>query len=384
MKPQSVAILVNQIAPARLPVYRGLADHFVLSILHGGTEDNRNTWQHIGGLPSTVTVKPLLNWQLRSRRTLKGEVFDHHYLHVPVGALIELVRLHPDAVVTNEMGIRTLCALIYGTLFRKPVWVWWGGTVHTERKIRTTRRVVRYAIARWATNWVSYGRTSTAYLTSLGIPTSNILELQNSVDEQQFGADGPQLFAVEPRPVVLYTGQLIARKGVELLLRAAASLQRQGYQFSLLLVGNGPGHPALEALATHLELKHVQFHPGQLPGDMPSVYRSADLLIFPTLEDVWGLVCNEALLSGIPVLCSQYAGCAPELFDPESIFDPKDQESFICKFRAAVTGALPRPAPERLRSTAEIVTKLACAIDDSISRYNTSDRSQLISRREPG
>jgi glycosyltransferase involved in cell wall biosynthesis len=91
---------------------------------------------------------------------------------------------------------------------------------------------------------------------------------------------------------------------------------------------------------------------------MPSVYRSADLLVFPTLEDVWGLVANEAILSGIPVLCSKYAGCAPELFTSENIFSPEDLTEFTQKLREAISGRLPGPDPSRLKTTLQIVTEL--------------------------
>ncbi len=57
---------------------------------------------------------------------------------------------------------------------------------------------------------------------------------------------------------------------------------------------------------------------------MPAVYRSGDILVFPTLEDVWGLVVNEALWSGCPPWSSVYAGCAKELVPMNSIFDPLD------------------------------------------------------------
>ena len=62
---------------------------------------------------------------------------------------------------------------------------------------------------------------------------------------------------------------------------------------------------------------------------MPGVYRSGDALILPTLSDVWGVVANEAVLSGIPVLCSKYAGCAKELLTEESVFDPEDAPEFV-------------------------------------------------------
>jgi glycosyltransferase involved in cell wall biosynthesis len=91
---------------------------------------------------------------------------------------------------------------------------------------------------------------------------------------------------------------------------------------------------------------------------MPSVYRSADILVFPTLEDVWGFVANEAILSGIPVLCSKYAGCAPELFAPEHIFSPEDLQEFSEKLGAAISGELPKVDPGRLKTTQQLGAEL--------------------------
>ena len=73
---------------------------------------------------------------------------------------------------------------------------------------------------------------------------------------------------------------------------------------------------------------------------MPSVYRSADLVVFPTLADVWGLVINEALWSGIPVLGSVYAGASRELLAPEHVFDPLDRADFLAKLRSAIRTGL--------------------------------------------
>jgi glycosyltransferase involved in cell wall biosynthesis len=90
-------------------------------------------------------------------------------------------------------------------------------------------------------------------------------------------------------------------------------------------------------------------------------------LILPTLEDVWGLVANEGMLCGLPVLCSKYAGCAAELFSAESIFDPQDASEFARKLRDAVTGRLPKPDRSRLRTTPEIVHSMTSAVEKSIS-----------------
>ena len=200
------------------------------------------------------------------------------------------------------------------------------------------------------------------------------------MDERRFTEVVEPGFKIKPRPVLLHVGQFIGRKGIDLLLRAAAAVQREGHEFSLLLVGSGRDKDELETLAKELQLRNVHFEQGRDPLQMPATYRSADVLMFPTLEDVWGLVANEAVLCGLPVLCSKYAGCANEIFTTESIFDPMDTSDFVNKLRDSVAGKLPKPNRSRLRTTSEIVDRMAHAIAASTGPEAESGRLAAESR----
>jgi glycosyltransferase involved in cell wall biosynthesis len=359
-------LLINMISPARLPLYSALADHFDLLIVHGGTEANRKSWREVEKALPNARIQRAWGWQFSRAQHDNGTFIDRRFVHITPGYLPALLKLRPEVIVSNEMGLRTVIALAYGTLFRKPVWVWWGGTPHTERNIGLARKVLRWVIARWARHWISYGRSSTAYLESLGIAPQSILELQNAVDEQRFAGCAEPQFKITPRPVLLHVGQMVARKGIDLLLSAAADLQMEGLEFSLLLVGSGLEEQLFQRMAQDFGLKNVYFQNELAPERMPAVYRSGDVLVFPTIEDVWGLVANEAILSGLPVLCSKYAGCAEELFPAESIFDPRDRKQFKRKLREALAGRIAPPEPSRLRTTAELAATLTKALDSSI------------------
>ena len=363
-----VALLTNTIAPARIPIYTGLAAQFDLLVLHGGPEKNRDSWHAIEKQLTNAKVKKAWGWVIRLAKRENGRILDYQYIHIRPGYAWHLLLFRPEAVITNEMGLRTLTALVYGTLFRKPVWVWCGSTLHSERNIGPARRLLRVVIAKWARQWISYGQTTTEYLLSLGIKRDDILQIQNAVDERRFSRGTTATFEIQPRPVLLHVGQFIPRKGIDLLLRAAATLEKEGREFSLLLVGSGPDKASLRQLSEELQLKNVYFEHSQVPEKMQSVYRSGDVLIFPTLEDVWGLVANEAMLAGLPVLCSKYAGCAPELFPPANIFDPRNPHEFTTKLREAVAGALPKPDLSRLKTTPQIVNSMVSAIENSARR----------------
>jgi len=346
------------IAPYRLPIYSLLAKEFELLILHGGREANRESWGNSEGALSSAEVVRAWGWQISHKKKVNGRVFEEKFLHITPGALWHLLRFRPDAIVSNEMGFRSAMALAYGTLFHKPVWVWWGGTLHTERHIDPFRKVIRKIFRLLVDRWITYGQSSTEYLLSLGVKRDHILQSQNAVDEEQFRADVAPAWAIKPRPVVLHVGRLVELKGIRFLLDAAAILQRKGYEFSMLLVGDGPDKQALERRALALGLNNVHFQPAQAQEKMLSVYRCADLVVFPTLQDVWGVVANEAILAGVPMLCSKYAGCATELFAPENIFAPDDLNDFSQKLGNAICNGLPIPDPGRIKTTNQLGREL--------------------------
>jgi len=349
-----LAFLTNMIPPYRLPLFSALADQFDLLLLHGGKEANRDSWSSFKEALPNARVARAWGWQIPTEMKVNGEVFDERFIHITPGFIWHLLRFRPDAIISSEMGFRSMVALAYGTVFRKPVWICWEGTVHSERNLHPLRKAIRKAFSLWANHWITVGQTSTEYLLRLGVKREQILESQNAGDEERFIVSVEPAWVIQPRPVVLYVGRLIELKGVKLLLDAAAILQQNGCEFSLLLVGNGREKQALEQRAKTLGLRNVHFRPAQPSEKMPSVYRSADLMVFPTLNDVWGWVANEAILSGIPVLCSKYAGCAPELFPPENIFSPENSAEFVEKLQLAISGQLRISDPARIKTAAQV------------------------------
>jgi glycosyltransferase involved in cell wall biosynthesis len=363
---RKLAILTNVLAPYRMPIFDRLAERFELTVLYSGEEGNRDQWRGLERQSRNFAVKRASGFTFTRTNRDRGTVLDTRYLHINPGLIIDLMRIRPDAIVTNEMGFRSLAALVYGRLFRRPVWVWWGGTRHTERAISRSRRLFRRWLMGRVERWLSYGATSTEYLRSCGVPPHRIVEIQNCVPEGPYLAAEPPAVHLGVRPVLLCVGQLVPRKGVDLLLEAAARVQAEGHTFSLLLVGSGPDRPLLERRARELGLRDVQFHAPEAPERMPAVYRSADVMVFPTREDVWGLVVNEALWSGLPALVSVYAGCAAELVPPESTFDPLDPVDFAAKLKTAVGGGLPAPDVSRLRPLDEVAGTIAREIEGAL------------------
>lgn len=341
LTPRRLSVLVNTIAPYRLPLYAALARKYETTVLHGGYEPNRS-WKFNSG--STFASRKVWTMQFRRRkRTGTDSVCDISYVHFNLGLLWEIPRSRPDVLISNELGVRTLLAMLYARLARVPLWVWWGGTVHSERNISRSRRIVRGTLKHTIDRWISYGETSTEYLESLHVPREHILQIQNCVDQARFAETPEQAgdwFADSPSPVLISTGQLIERKGMSRLIEACGRLQAQGREFTLVLVGSGCEYDKLQALATRHGLKHFHILPEQPQPALNQLYRRADAFVFPTLEDVWGLVVNEALWAGCPVLCSSYAGCAREIVPAANIFDPMSSDSFDAALTSVFNGSL--------------------------------------------
>jgi hypothetical protein len=90
------------------------------------------------------------------------------------------------------------------------------------------------------------------------------------------------------------------------------------------------------------------------PEEIPRLFAASDLLVFPTLRDCWGMVVNEALAAGIPVLGSRYAGAAEELLcdgDVGRLIDPLVPDALDAALLAAVRDAQwASTSPTRLRA----------------------------------
>jgi glycosyltransferase involved in cell wall biosynthesis len=127
-------------------------------------------------------------------------------------------------------------------------------------------------------------------------------------------------------------GRLVPGKGFAELIDAWAA---QGPEFlrgnSLCIVGEGPTRPDLERQLRERSLAgQVTLLGHKTPEELAALYRECDAFVFPTLMDTWGLVVNEAMAAGLPILCSTYAGCHLDLIRAENgvLFDPLDAPAF--------------------------------------------------------
>ncbi len=118
------------------------------------------------------------------------------------------------------------------------------------------------------------------------------------------------------RPVTfLFCGQMIARKGIDLLLAAFAEVVDAGHDVRLMLVGREADLPNLLAREGGSVRSRIDFAGFQSPDALPGWFARADVFILPSRHDGWGVVVNQALGSGLPCLVSDAAGASELIRD---------------------------------------------------------------------
>lgn len=262
------------------------------------------------------------------------------------GLIKKILATRPDIVITDAFNHWTLPVLWLRTHHNFRHIVCYERTAHTERN--ASRGKLRFlSFARHWVDAVHYnGVLCRDFLLSCGYPAEKLRAGNMTVDVDGFGrrsaetseqelADVRKLYGIGNEMVFLYVGRLIPLKGLRELLHSWWQwCGGNRVSAKLLLVGDGPQEEELRADCEKYALDNVVFA-GRCDYDSLGIlYRLADVFMIPTLEDNWSLVVPEAMACGLPILCSVYNGCHPELVRPENgwTFDPLSPES--------LTGAL--------------------------------------------
>lgn len=157
-----------------------------------------------------------------------------------------------------------------------------------------------------------------------GMPASRMFAAPYCVDNGRFAAAARALqpqraairraFGVEDgRPVVLFAGKLIEKKQPLLLIEAFARVRRER-ECALLFAGDGPLRADVQRLVTRLGVPDVHVAGFLNEPEMSRAYAAADVFVLPSkLHETWGLVVNEAMNFGLPVIVSDKVGCAADL-----------------------------------------------------------------------
>ena len=181
------------------------------------------------------------------------------------------------------------------------------------------------------TGFLSIGASNRNYYIANGIPVERIFPMPYAVDNEFFAsraaqaASGREAFRVglglEPgRPVVLYASKFLPRKRPDDLLRAyerlLEKLPRHTAPPYLLFVGDGELRAQVEAEAKAKDLSAVRFLGFRNQTELAAFYDLCNVFVLPSIHEPWGLVVNEVMAAGRPVIVGDEVGCAADLVQP--------------------------------------------------------------------
>ena len=353
-------------------------------------EPNRDFSIDWGGLNVDVQKTWTVRRRWKQRSSGKAAQFnDELFVHVPYDTQSRLQALHPDVVMSLELGVRSLGATHYcrrNPAARSILCTYM--SEHTERDRGLARSFLRRRLVRRADALTYNGPSCKRYLQQLGVPEEKMFHLPYAADDRTAYRGPVDRDDQTTRLRFLCVGQLSERKGVVPMVRQLAQYcsAHPQQQIQLRLAGDGPLRPELErmALPANLNLSLL----GNIPSsDLAKELSRAGAVIAPTLADEWLLVVNEALQAGVPVIGSLYAQAVTALIQDDVNgwqYDPANESSLGNALQRYVQLASPTLAELRIRcreSVAERTPRWAAAgavdaIANLIHHPGCDDRSR--------
>lgn len=150
-----------------------------------------------------------------------------------------------------------------------------------------------------------YGREKVR-IQPMGIDLEEFSPTDKNEARERLGLD-------KDRPYLLYVGRLHESKGIQYLIEALKYLKEEQPCLKLILVGDGPHKEKFKAMSKNMGIgENVTFTGWVAPNELLLYYSSADIFVFPSLDEPWGIVILEALACQKPVIAT-FTGCVPEL-----------------------------------------------------------------------
>ena len=305
-------------------------------------------------------------------------------LSLPVALAWDLFTSRPDIIIAGDLGIRSL--------------VCWGAAMLVRaRFILSSEEIAssaqgRTAIQKWlrrflvkrADAYLAWGDAASQYLRTFGVQEDRIYSCAQAINNEFWMRQADSLDRQSERDtlgmkgvVFLLVGRALRRKGFQNFLDAWARLPEESHsRICAVIVGDGDYLGDLKDHATSAGLSNVRFAGSQPAEQLARYYAAADIFVLPSLEDVWGLVVNEAMCFGLPVLASQFAGASQSLIagsNVGTVFNPADIEEFSHRLRDWADAPPPRASAVCRRRLEQLTfDRSIVAVDSMISRVAPS------------
>lgn len=219
-----------------------------------------------------------------------------------------LNKTKPSVLIITAFKPTMLYGVLWCILNGKKLIVYNDGTYDSELHLSFVQKLIRKFVYKLTSSFMAPGNGTVALYKSYGVRSEKIFRSCLCVDNSKLKYQPLQ----EREFHIMYSGQITERKLPLFFADVAIALNKLFPKLKVLVVGDGV---LKDQLLTKLENNHVDFHfAGFLDQNtLFEYYAKSKLFLFTTMDDVWGIVANEACASGTPVITSKDAGVAGEL-----------------------------------------------------------------------
>jgi glycosyltransferase involved in cell wall biosynthesis len=356
---RKTVILTEIIAPYRIPVFNVLAQRTGLDlhvIFLAETDETLRQWRvYKDEIRFSYQVLPSWRWRAGKSSFLLNR-----------GLWSALNKVKPEVLICGGYAYAASWeALLWARRHGVEFVLWSESNRHDARRRRAAVEWLKTYFLRHCDRFVVPGKASFEYLRSLGAAASSIVTAPNAVDNRWFAAQAEsvrshaaafrekmrlKLKLKLPLRFILFVGRLVREKGVFDLLAAYAKLESGvRSEVGLVFAGDGVAKEELMQQAKLISASAICFPGFAQREDLAGLYALAEALVLPTHSDPWGLVVNEAMACGLPIIASSVAGCSADLVEDGwngYVVPPRDLE----KLRVAMETVVRQPELRRQMS----------------------------------
>jgi glycosyltransferase involved in cell wall biosynthesis len=236
-----------------------------------------------------------------------------------------LIRERPEALLLHGYNQPTnLLALFVGKLLRIEVLMRGDTRLPRTGLQRGLKTAFKRLLFRSLDGFISIGRANAAYYQALGVPPAKVhlspLCVRNAFFamtciDRRIARDSLRAELGVPRDaiVILFASKLLARKRASDLVAAFNKFAANTPDAWLWMAGSGPEEAALKQMA--VETGRIRFLGFRNQSELPKLYAASDVFVLPSEDEPWGLVVNEVMAAGLPVVVTDDVGAAYDLVE---------------------------------------------------------------------
>lgn len=296
-----VVLITNIPAPYRLPIFERIwsefGDRFL--VIYAADREKNRSWN----LPE-IKFNHIF---LKKRVTAKKDGFN--FVHNNLDVWSRLKEFNPDVVVTTGFNPTHIYAYVFARMYNKKHIPMTDGWLFTEKDLSIFHKLLRKLIFSTSHAFIGASEASLLLYNSYGIESEKLFKSHLCVENKRFY----NTIEFENREYdLMFSGQFTDRKMPLFFSEIAGKVSKEFPKLKVLVLGEGP---LKEEFFSKLESLNIDFHYAGFvtQEELPSFYSRSKLFLFTTKLDPWGVVVNEALASGTPVLTTPFAGVANDL-----------------------------------------------------------------------